>query len=157
MAGRSGQCAKRQGLGRWLAPTGSCLLSGHPSSFDLYRWVECVSKEHQACISRKGEKDSRRGRACLEVWPDLCIATVIKRTEKKRVVEITRKITRGPVEKAQELLKATKGCQEFNTSFIERFNGTMRERLASLTRKCRHAVHRLEVLDAGMFLIGCTY
>lgn len=82
---------------------------------------------------------------------------MIKRTEKKRVVEITRKITRGPVEKAQELLKATKGCQEFNTSFIERFNGTMRERLASLTRKCRHAVHRLEVLDAGMFLIGCTY
>lgn len=105
----------------------------------------------------KVKKQEGRGRCCLEGWPDLCIATVIKRTEKKRVVEITRKITRGPVEKAQELLKATKGCQEFNTSFIERFNGTMRERLASLTRKCRHAVHRLEVLDAGMFLIGCTY
>ena len=26
------------------------------------------------------------------------------------------------------------------TSFIERFNGTMRERLAALTRKCRHAL-----------------
>src|SRR5260370_16818375 len=63
MGGRRGECSERQGLGRLFAPTGSCLVSGHPSSFDLYRWVECVSKEHQACISRKGEKDSREGKS----------------------------------------------------------------------------------------------
>ena len=40
---------------------------------------------------------------------------------------------------------------------IERFNGTMRERLATLTRKCRHAAQRLGALEAGMYLIGCTY
>ena len=34
---------------------------------------------------------------------------------------------------------------------------SMRERLASLTRKCRHAAHRLEALETGMYLIGCTY
>ncbi len=34
---------------------------------------------------------------------------------------------------------------------------SMRERLASLTRKCRHAAQRLEALEAGMYLIGCTY
>ncbi len=45
----------------------------------------------------------------------------------------------------------------FVTSFIERLNATMRERLAALTRKCRHAVQRVETLEAGMFLIGCTY
>jgi len=45
----------------------------------------------------------------------------------------------------------------FNTAFIERLNGTFRERLASLTRKCRHAVARMETLEAGMYLIGCTY
>src|SRR5712692_7972249 len=33
----------------------------------------------------------------------------------------------------------------------------MREHLASLTRKCRHAAQRLDVLEAGMYLIGCTY
>ena len=33
----------------------------------------------------------------------------------------------------------------------------MRERLACLTRKCRHAAHRLETIEAGMYLIGCTY
>jgi len=105
----------------------------------------------------KVKKKEGRGRCSLQAWPDLCIATVIKRTEKKRVVEVTRKITRGALTKAQELLQRTVGCKEFNTSFIERLNATMRERLASLTRKCRHAVQRLETLEAGMFLIGCTY
>jgi len=102
----------------------------------------------------KVKKTAGRGRTCLEVWPELCLATVIKHPKKKRVVEITRKITLGPLEKAQELLKMSKGCQEFTTSLIERFTGTMRERLASLTRKCRHAVHRLETLETGMYLIG---
>lgn len=105
----------------------------------------------------KIKKTVGRGRACLEVWPDLCIATVIKRAEKKRVVEVTRKLSWGTFERAQQLLKMTVGCNEFNTSLIERFNGTMRERLAALTRKCRHAAHRLEALETGMYLIGCTY
>lgn len=41
--------------------------------------------------------------------------------------------------------------------FIERLNGTFRERLASLTRKSRHAAARLQALHTGMYLIGCTY
>src|SRR5256885_3737861 len=61
------------------------------------------------------------------------------------------------MENAQKLLTMTVGGTQFNTSLIERFNGTLRERLASLTRKCRHAVHRLDVLETGMYLIGCTY
>jgi len=105
----------------------------------------------------KVKKTAGRGRACLEVWPELCIATVIKRTQKKRVVEVTRKLTLGTLEKAEKLLSMTIGCKEFNTSLIERFNGTMRERLASLARKCRHAAHRLDALETGMYLIGCTY
>ena len=87
----------------------------------------------------------------------LCIATVIKRTEKKRVVAITRMVVLGSIERARTLLTRTGGCLEFNTSLIERFNGTMRERLASLTRKCRHAAQRIETLETGMYLIGCTY
>ena len=34
---------------------------------------------------------------------------------------------------------------------------SMRERLATLTRKCRHAAQRLQALEAGMYLIGSTY
>jgi IS1 family transposase len=97
------------------------------------------------------------GRACLQVWSELCIATIIKRTEKKRVVEVIRKMRLGTLQQANALLQASLGGSVLNTAFIERFNGTMRERLASLTRKCRHAAHRLEALETGMYLIGCTY
>lgn len=105
----------------------------------------------------KVKKHAGPGRCCFEAWPDLCIATVIKHAKKKRVVEITRKLTRGTSEKAKELLLMTKGCTQFNTAFIERLNGTFRERLASLTRKCRHAAARLGTLEGGMYLVGCTY
>ncbi len=97
------------------------------------------------------------GRACLRVWQQLCIAVVIKRTAKKRVVEITRKMVQGTLEHAQALLSASCGGTVLNTAFIERLNGTMRERLASLTRKCRHAARRLAALESGMWLLGCTY
>jgi len=82
---------------------------------------------------------------------------VIKRTQKKRVVEVIRKMTRGTQEQANQLLQASLGGTVLNTAFIERFNGTMRERLAALTHKCRHAAQRLEARDPGMYLIGCTY
>jgi hypothetical protein len=97
------------------------------------------------------------GRACLRVWPDLHIGTVIKRTEKKRVVEITRKMAQGLLEQAEQLLQLSRGGDVLNTAFIERLNGTFRERLASLTRKSRHAASRLQALHTGMYLIGCTY
>src|SRR5712692_7091548 len=75
----------------------------------------------------KVKKTAGRGRACLVVWPDLCIATVIKHVKQKRIVEITRKMTLGTLEQARQLLQATLGGSELNTAFIERFNGTMRE------------------------------
>ena len=105
----------------------------------------------------KVKKTAGRGRACLQVWPELCIATVIKRTQKKRVVELTRRMTRGSLQQASTLLQASLGGRVLNTAFIERLNGTMRERLAALTRKCRHAASHLAGLQAGMYLIGSTY
>jgi IS1 family transposase len=97
------------------------------------------------------------GRASLEVWPQLHIGTVIKRTEKKRVVEITRQMAHGLLNQAEQLLQLSDGGSVLNTAFIERLNGTFRERLASLTRKSRHAAARIQALYTGMYLIGCTY
>ncbi|HYL43495.1 MAG TPA: hypothetical protein VEU97_08935 [Ktedonobacteraceae bacterium] len=96
------------------------------------------------------------GRACLQVWPELHIGTVIKRPEKKRVVEITRTIAHGVLERAEQLLARSHGGEVLNTAFIERLNGTFRERLASLTRKSRHAASRIRALHTGMYLMGCT-
>jgi hypothetical protein len=114
-------------------------------------------KSIMRAFREKVKNQAGPGRCSFRIWSGLCIATVIKHTKKKRVVEVTRKVTRGTVEKAQELLALVKGCTEFNTAFIERLNGTFRERLASLTRKCRHAASKSETLERGMYLIGCTY
>lgn len=105
----------------------------------------------------KVKETAGRGRSCLRVWKDLCIVTVIKRAEKKRVVEVTRTLTFGNEEQANHLLQRSQGGSVWNTAFIERINGTFRERLAVLTRKCRHAARRLRALETGMYLVGCTY
>ena len=105
----------------------------------------------------KIKQTSGVGRACLQVWPELHIGTVIKRTEKKRVVEITRRMTHGLLAQAEKLLLLSHGGSSLNTAFIERLNGFFRERLASLTRKSRHAARRLRALETGMYLIGCSY
>jgi len=105
----------------------------------------------------KVKETARRGRARLCIWPELHIGTVIKRSKNKRVVEITRQMAHGLLEQAEHLLQRSRGGTMLNTAFIERLNATFRERLASLTRKNRHAASRLHTLYTGMYLIGCTY
>ncbi|HEX6555585.1 MAG TPA: hypothetical protein VF026_22680, partial [Ktedonobacteraceae bacterium] len=91
------------------------------------------------------------------VWPDLLIATVSQHTKHKRVVEVTRRMTQGALARAQDLLTQSQGGTVLNAAFIERLNATFRERLATLTRCCRHAAVRLEALETGMYLVGCVY
>ena len=98
-----------------------------------------------------------RGRARLQIWSQLHSGTVIKRSENKRVVEVKRTLSHGQLEHAMHLLTTSAGGSVLNTAFIERLNGTMRQRLAPLTRKCRHAACRIDALECGMYLIGCTY
>src|SRR5205814_5189916 len=91
------------------------------------------------------------------VWPRLYIGTVIKHSVKRRITEVVRRMSHGQWRKAKKLIKSSKGGKKLNTSFIERLNGTFRERLASFTRKCRHAASKMETVHAGIYLIGCTY
>lgn len=91
------------------------------------------------------------------VWPRLYIGTVIKRTAKRRVIEVVRRMSYGQWRKGKKLIKASKGGKKLNTSFIERFNGTIRERFAPLTRKCRYAAAKITTVHTGMYLIGCVY
>src|SRR6266699_1099534 len=105
----------------------------------------------------KVKRTAGRGRAALQIWSGLHIGTVIKHTVNKRLREVVRQMSHGTVEQAMHLLQRSAGGQVLNTSYIERFNGTVRERLATLTRKCRHAAQRLQALETGMYLIGSTY
>src|SRR5438067_4969804 len=56
----------------------------------------------------KVKETAGQGRACLRTWPELCIATVIKRTEKKRVVEVMRTMTLGTLKQAIRLLQVSR-------------------------------------------------
>jgi hypothetical protein len=97
------------------------------------------------------------GASKKRVWPRLYIGTVIKRTAKRRVTEVNRRMSYGQWRKAKKLIKASKGGKKINTSFIERFNGTIRERFAPLTRKCRYAAAKTTTVHTGIYLIGCVY
>jgi transposase-like protein len=101
--------------------------------------------------------ETGRGRSRLQAWPHLLIGTVIKRTRNKQVVEVLRRMTQGSHQAARLLLHASRGGNDLNTAFIERLNATFRQRLACLARRCRHAARRVNRLEAGMWLVGCTY
>lgn len=75
---------------------------------------------------------------------------------KKRVV-VTRQMAYGLPSQAELLVQKSRGGTALNMAFIERLNGTFRERLASLIRKFRHAAHRIVALETAMHLIKCTY
>lgn len=106
-------------------------------------------------IARSGQP----GRPRWQVWDTLGIARVIKHTSQagKQVWQITTQSVRGtPAFIAQQLF-VSQGGVEINTAYIERLNATFRERLAVLTRRCRHAARRLEAVQTGMYLVGSVY
>jgi IS1 family transposase len=156
MAGAVSQTRDRHLADRLLRQVRRCTGAARALLVATDGWA-AYPKSIQRAFREKIKETAGRGRACLRVWQALSIATVIKRTEKRHVVEVTRTMTRGTDEQAHALLQQSQGGSVLNTAFIERLNGTMRERLAILTRKCRHAARRLYAVETGMYLIGSTY
>jgi len=66
---------------------------------------------------------------------DLCYATVCKRREKNRVVEVSRRLVFGMVLVLYYLLARSKVSGKVNTSIVERNNGTDRQQNARKRRK----------------------
>ncbi len=97
------------------------------------------------------------GKQQMQVWSHLVIGQVIKTQKKHRLVSVKHTLLRGDEQGLKQALEQSRGGTQINTAYIERLNGTVRERLASLTRKCRHASQRLSAFQWGMYLIGCTY
>jgi hypothetical protein len=70
------------------------------------------------------------GRKRLRIWGRLLIAQVVKRYEQRRVVEVERQVRHGNPEQVEKAREASSGEGVINTAYIERLNGTFRERLA---------------------------
>jgi len=141
---------------RLLSQVRACSQAACESSRCTDGWAAYPNSIRRA-FRDKVKRTTGRGRAALQVWSGLHIGTVIKQTVNKRLKEVLRQISHGSLEQAIHLLRRSGGGQVLNTSYIERLNGTVRERLATLTRKCRHAAQRLQALETGMYLIGSAY
>jgi hypothetical protein len=97
------------------------------------------------------------GRPRLRRWRHGLIAQVVKRYERRRVVETERRIIDGTPARVETLRRRSQGDGVINTAYIERLNATFRERLASLTRRGRALARRTLTLQHGMYLIGTVY
>ncbi len=82
------------------------------------------------------------GRPMLRPWRNILIAQVIKRSERRRVVEIERRIVDGSPARVETLRHRSQGEGVINTAYIERLNATFRQRLAPLARRCRSLARR---------------
>lgn len=66
---------------------------------------------------------------------DLLYAQVVKRYEKNRVAEVTRKVIFGDPRRVESILAASPVSHTINTSYVERNNGTIRHMDARCVRK----------------------
>src|SRR4029450_9259663 len=94
------------------------------------------------------------GRPRLRPWRNILIAQVVKRSERRRVVETDRRIVDGTPARVETLRHRSQGDGVINTAYIERLNATFRERLAPLARRCRALARQTLTLHEGMFLVG---
>jgi IS1 family transposase len=156
LAGVVSQTRDCQFADRLLAHVRVCSGAAQAVTVATDGWA-AYPKSIQRASWDKVKTTAGRGRAQLQVWKQLCIVTGIKHTEKKHVVEVTRIMTRGSQGQAQELMQRPQGGAKLNTSFIKRVNGTVRERLAILTRKSPHTAQHLAAVETAMYLLGTTY
>jgi transposase-like protein/IS1 family transposase len=97
------------------------------------------------------------GRPRLHPWRHICIAQVVKRYARRRVVATERRIVDGAPARVETLRRRSQGAGVINTAYIERLHATFRERLAPLARRGRALARHTLTLHEGMFLVGTGY
>ena len=94
------------------------------------------------------------GRPRLRPWRNVLIAQVVKRYERRRVVDTERRIVDGTPARVETLRRRSQGDGVITTADIERLNATFRERLAPLARRCRALARQTLTRHEGMFVVG---
>jgi hypothetical protein len=110
-------------------------------------------------IFREALHAGKVGRPRLVLGTGVMIARVIKRYQRRRVVEVMRRVLAGSEAEVISRLIATQRSMlaSINTAYIERLQATFRARLAPLGRRTRAGAHKHRTLEAGMFLVGSCY
>jgi len=110
-------------------------------------------------VLREPLRSGKRGRPRLLLPDGVMVAQAIKRYARRRVTGVLRRIVRGTEEAVRVRLISTQGNEGavINTAYIERFQATLRSRLAPLVRRTRAAARQRATLEAGMWLVGTVY
>jgi hypothetical protein len=102
-------------------------------------------------------RTGRPGRPRLVAPVGLLLGQVVKQYVGHRVVGVEQRVVLGTAAAIRAVLAATGTGSGINTAYIERLNATFRGKLAPLARRGRAALHRVEQLNAAMWLVGGLY
>jgi transposase-like protein len=94
------------------------------------------------------------GRPRRRPWRNVLIAQVVKRYERRRVVETDRRLVAGTPTRVETLRRRSQGNGVITTAYIARLHAPFRERLALLARRCRAVARRTVTLYEGMLVVG---
>ena len=97
------------------------------------------------------------GRPRLRPWRHVLIAQVVKRSERRWVVETARCMIEGTPARVETLRRRSQGDGFIKTAYMERLNAPFRERLAPLARCCRALARRTLTWQHGRYLISTVY
>jgi len=118
----------------------------------LVSYVSAFQRAFRSPVPRRGQL----GRCHLRPWSEVAIVQVVKQRVNGHL-SIVRRIVQSSAQQVAELLQFSQGGGKINTAFIERLNATFRQRLAWLARRSRNLARQPQTLQAGMFIVGCTY
>ena len=110
-------------------------------------------------VFREALHTGKVGRPKLALAEGIMIARVLKRYQRRRVVEVLRDVIVGS---QAAVISRVIGTQRsiralINTAYIERLQATFRARLAPLARRTRAGAHKQCTLEAGMWLVGTCH
>lgn len=137
----------------------SRLADGKPLfTSDELKVYAAVLKElyHEMVEPEPTGRPGRPRKPRAEVHKDLDYATVHKTREKGRVVKVEKRIVYGNEERIAKRLEDSPS-QMVNTSYMERFNGTLRQLDAHLRRKALTFAKMRRFLEAKLCLVVAVY
>jgi hypothetical protein len=110
-------------------------------------------------VFREALHTGKVGRPRLGLGTGVMIARVIKRYQRRRVVEVMRRVVTGSGAEVISRVIATQRSMLalINTAYIEHLQATFRARLAPLVRRTRAGAHKHSTLEGGMWLVGSCY
>jgi len=118
----------------------------------LVSYISAFQRAFRSRVPRWGQP----GRCHLRPWSEVAIVQVVKQRVNSHL-SIIRRIVQGSTHQVADLLQLSQRGGKINTAFIERLNGTFRQRLAWLACRSRNLARQPETLQAGMFMVGCIY